>query len=215
MPKERSVLTLVVAMMVCLGVFWGCQKQEDAGKDQTGSSRPVDTSLGEKPVMPNGNIMPMNAQGKFPEEMMQALQRPQMENAGAVDKRSPLAGPMGEKNQVPLVVPPEVRDTWKAVVLEVVNKETGDQKDHVVEIDKDFVIPDTQMKVHVLTFLPDFAMSRERITSRSNEPKNPAAKIAIHDGKSKVFESWLFQNMPTLHPFKHNVYAIRLKGAKP
>ena len=161
-------------------------------------------------------MTPMAPQGKFPAEMMQALRGSQGKHpeAGAVDKESPVPGPIA-KVQVPVVVPPEVRNGWKAVVLELVNKETGKQTDHVLEMDKDFLIPETQLTVRVLTFLPDFAMSREMITSRSNALENPAAKVSIHEAESKLFESWLFQNMPTLHPFKHKVYAIRLKDAKP
>ncbi|MBW1677943.1 MAG: DUF2155 domain-containing protein, partial [Deltaproteobacteria bacterium] len=206
MATLRKALIVFVPVIVWVVLFGlGCQKKEDKEKAQKGPAAPIGPHVEESASL-DKKQMPPDMGGEYPKEMMEALQKMQPEKA---------ALPRVKKDHVPVSVSPDVRSKWKAVVIEVANKQTNEQKDYVVDINKSFVIPNTKIKIDVLAFLPDFSMSPKGITSLSNEPKNPAVKVVIHEDDKKIFESWLFQKLPTIHPFEHKVYGIKLKGQKP
>ncbi len=201
MATVKKVLILVVPVIVW-GVLYGlgCQKKEDTEKVQKEQLTPIRPSMDEPASLGNKQI-PSNMEGKFPKEMLRALQKSGHEGVDS---------PQEKKGRVPVTVPPDVQGKWKAVVIEIANKQTNEKKDYVIHIDKDFMIPDTRIRIKVLAFLPDFSMSSNGITSLSNEPKNPAAKVVIYEEGKKIFEGWLFKKLPMIHPFEHKVYAIRL-----
>lgn len=203
MATVKKVLILVVPVIVW-GVLYGlgCQKKEDTEKAQKEQITPIRPSMEESGSL-GKNQMPSDMAGKFPKEMLKALQKSGHERADS---------PRVKNGHVPVSVPPDVQTKWKSVVIEVANKQTNEKKDYVVHIKQSFIIPDTKIRMDVLTFLPDFSMSHKGITSLSNEPRNPAAKVVIYEDGNKIFESWLFQKLPTVHPFEHKVYAIKLKG---
>ena len=199
----KKVLILVVPV-IAWGILFGlgCQGKEEKEKAKKepvaaiGPSPEVCPSSGKKQMLPD--------MGKrFPKEMLEALQ-----------KKGPERGvsPPAKKDPVPVSMPPDVQSRWKAVVIAVTNKQTKEQKDYVVNINESFTIPETRMRVDVLSFLPDFSMSPEGITSLSSEPGNPAARVAIHEDGKRIFEGWLFQKLPMVHPFEHKTYAIKLDG---
>ncbi len=197
MTMLRKALILIVLVMVWVFLFVsGCQEKEEVETAQNVPATPIE--IGE-------NQVPSNIGMEYPKEMLEAIQK----SKGKTPESAP-----AKKGHAPLVVPADVQKKWKVVVIEVANKETNDQKDYMVDINKDFVIPDTNLKLNVLAFLPDFFMSAKVITSRSNELKNPAAKVVIYEDNTKIFEGWLFQKLPTIHPFEHKVFAIKLKDQK-
>ena len=199
----KKVLILVVPVIVW-GILFGlgCQGKEEKKKAKKepaaaiGPSTEARASLGKKQ-------MPPDMGKRFPKEMLEALQKKRPERA---------VSQPAKKDHVSVSVPPDVQSKWKAVVIAVANKQTKEWKDYVVNINESFTIPDTKMKVDVLAFLPDFSMSPKGITSLSNEPGNPAARVAIHEDGKRIFEGWLFQKLPMVHPFEHKTYAIKLKG---
>ncbi|MBW1741596.1 MAG: DUF2155 domain-containing protein [Deltaproteobacteria bacterium] len=202
----RKIPNFIVAVIV-LGVLFGlgCQKKEDIEKAQKEPVTPIEPSM-EKPIFSDKKQVPPADMGRqFPKEMLEALGKMHPERSDS---------PPIKKGHTPVVVPQDVQSKWKAVVLEVANKETGEQKDYVVDINQALIIPNTKIKIDVLTFLPDFSMSPEKITSVSNKPRNPAAKVVIYEDSHKIFEGWLFQKLPSVHSFQHKVYAVKLKGQK-
>ena len=201
MATVKKVLILVVLVIVW-GVLYnlGCQKKDDTEKANKEPVTSIGSSMGETASLEKKQIFP-HKEKQFPKEMLEALQK----SGHEAEDSSRL-----KKSDVPVTVPPDVQDKWKAVVIEVANKQTNEKKDYVIHIDKDFIIPDTSIRVKVLAFLPDFSMSSNGITSLSNEPRNPAAKVVIYEEGKKIFEGWLFKKLPTVHPFEHKVYAIRL-----
>ncbi len=120
------------------------------------------------------------------------------------------APPNAASPQRRVVVPPIVAASWKAVVLEVEDKHDGNRSDFSVEIGSSLMIG--QLDVKVVYFLPDFAMDLGYITSKSNEPVNPAAGIEIRENRQTIFSNAIFSRFPEMHPFQHNRWAIRLKG---
>jgi len=195
MLKKAPILIVLVMVWVFLFVS-GCQKKEEVETAQNVPATPIE--IGE-------NQVPSNTGMEYPKEMLEAIQG----SKGKMPESDRV-----KKGQMPLVVSADVQKKWKAVVIEVANKETNDQKDYVVGINQDLTIPNTKIKLNVVAFLPDFSMSAKGITSRSNELRNPAAKVVIYEDGTKIFEGWLFQKLPTIHPFEHKVFAIKLKGQK-
>ncbi|MDD5450561.1 MAG: DUF2155 domain-containing protein [Desulfovibrionales bacterium] len=182
----------------------GCQKKEDIKTAQEKPAMPSEPSMHEP--APDGQEQMPPAMGKqFPKEMLEAIQR---------GEQKPESRPV-TKGHAPVVVPREVQGKWKAVVIAVVNKQTNEKKDYVVGINKDFALPNSKIKIKVLNFLPNFSMSPQGITSLSNESKNPAAQIIVYEDNKNVFEGWLFEKFPQVHPFQHKVYAIMLKNQMP
>jgi len=55
-------------------------------------------------------------------------------------------------------------------------------------------------------------MSSQGIITLSDEPKNPAAQVAISEDGEVIFEGWLFKLYPEVHAFQHPRYTIILKN---
>lgn len=182
----------------------GCQKKEDIKTEQKEAAMPSEPSM-HGPAPAGQEQMPPAMGKQFPKEMLEAIQK---------KEQKPESRPV-TKGHASVVVPREVQGKWKAVVIVVVNKQTNEKKDYVVGINKEFTLPNSKIKIKVLNFLPNFSMSPQGITSLSNESKNPAAQIIIYEDNKNVFEGWLFEKFPQVHPFQHKVYAIMLKNQMP
>lgn len=121
-------------------------------------------------------------------------------------------GTMGESAPAAprqVVVPDEVTNTWKAVVLEVTDKESGKSQDVTVDIGQSATVDG--LEVTVENFLPSFSMGGGQITSKSAATDNPAVQLEVKEGGTEVFSGWLFSLYPDAHPFQHDKYSILLK----
>jgi len=67
-----------------------------------------------------------------------------------------------------------------------------------VQMKERFAIGDTPYSATVTDFLPDFVIdvAARRITSRSNEPKNPAFRIVVRENGVVSDTTWAFLNLP-------------------
>ena len=113
-----------------------------------------------------------------------------------------------------LVVPDEVKAKWSSIVLNVQDKATGTTTEQTVALGAEVTITGTDIKVKAEAFLPDFIMQGGTITTRSQDANNPAAKIVVTEGGEELFNSWIYANHPSIHPFQHEKYGISLKEAK-
>jgi hypothetical protein len=111
-----------------------------------------------------------------------------------------------------VVVPKAVASKWSAVKLNVQDKSGKGAKQYVVPIGSDLAIPNTNMKVKVLAFLPDFRMGDKEITSASDKPNNPAAQIVVQEPGKEEWKGWVYSMHPEIHPFQHEKVAITLVG---
>jgi hypothetical protein len=123
---------------------------------------------------------------------------------------------IGKKTEFQVVVSPEVEEQWSAVKLIVEDKELNKTYEFIVNIGEEFKIPDSELTVKIIHFLPDFKMSGQIITSASNEPNNPSAGVVIYDDDKQIFPAsgkwgWLYANFPTIHPFQHERFGLILK----
>jgi|Deesub1362B_J571_1020462.scaffolds.fasta_scaffold00030_67 hypothetical protein len=110
-----------------------------------------------------------------------------------------------------IVVPDTVKGKWSAVKLRIQDKQTGKSEEVVVNLGGQYQIPNSELKVVVEEFLPDFKMEGTVITSSSNEPNNPAVRVMIYEGQKEIFRGWLYSKFPAIHPFQHERFAITLK----
>jgi len=131
----------------------------------------------------------------------------------------PLNMPEETSGEVPMpavpskiMVPEEIAAKWKAVVLEVIDKDTSERSDYTMNIGETAPLGSTGLKVFVEAFLPSFQMAGEVFTSSSPDLNNPAAKVKITDeAGAELFNRWLFSLYPATHPFDHPRFAITLK----
>jgi hypothetical protein len=131
----------------------------------------------------------------------------------------PLDTPQEMEESVPMppvpskiMVPEEIKAKWKAVVLEVVDKETNERTNYTMDIGETAPIGNTGLSIFVEAFLPSFQMAGDVFTSSSPDLNNPAARVRITDSTgAELFNRWLFSLYPATHPFEHPRYAITLK----
>ncbi|MHC1697136.1 MAG: DUF2155 domain-containing protein [Geobacteraceae bacterium] len=136
------------------------------------------------------------------------------EEKPAVEEMPP-HGMMEQKAKPVVVVPESEKGKWKAVKLAVADKKSGKSIEYEVEIGKTFPVPNSDLVIMVEHFLPDFTMDGNVRTSKSDEPKNPAAQVLITDKGKEVYKNWLFMVLKSPHAFQHEKYDITLVGFVP
>ena len=139
---------------------------------------------------------------------------PKVEASASHESAQPAStGSMGMGGQKPvqrqIVVPDDVKNTWKAVVLELTDRQENKSQEITVDIGETVTVGD--LEITVQSFLPAFTMGGGVITSKSNETENPAARLVVKDKGTEVFSGWLFSLYPEAHPFQHERYALLLK----
>ena len=191
---KRKVLVVIVSLVLAFTIG-ACKKKEP--------EKPV-------PQVPTQPVpqMPMQPAPQMPMQPMQPA------------PQSPMQRPM-TLGETKVVVPGSVKGKWTSVKLVVEDKVKKESKEYTVNLNSDFKIPDSNLKVHVGEFLPDFKMQGLTLTSASNEPKNPAVAIRVMEGNKQIVPAqgkkwgWLFSRMPSVHPINHPKYMIILKEGIP
>ena len=124
-----------------------------------------------------------------------------------------------QRGQTKVVIPETVKGKWSAAKIIFEDKGTKTKQEYTVKLNSDLKIPNSNLKIHVGDFLPDFKMDGLSLTSGSNEPKNPALGIKVFENDKQIFPApgtgkqwgWLFSKVPSIHPFEHPKYGIFLK----
>lgn len=190
---KKAFLLLLAAALVASGVACSDKKEEH--------------------IIPRTAAVPQQQ----PSQPAQPAQQPQMPASHPPVEKS--AGPMTgsphgaaiEKSEKRIVVPDAVRKSWSKVRLQLVEKATGAKKDIVASLGAETTLAGTPLTIKVGEFLPDFTMAGGEITSRSNEPKQPAVRLEIYEQGRLVHKGWIFAKMPDVHPFEHQKYGLLLK----
>jgi len=200
MSKKILLLALCFALVFSLGA---CKKKETPPVPQaTGTVAPG-------PMMPPGQVQP----GQMPPVQMPSgqVQPGQMPPPGMQQP-----GGMMPRGKAHVVVPNSVKGKWSGAKIIVEDKLSKIKHEYTVKLDSDFKIPNTDLRIHVGDFLPDFRMD-VNLTSASNEPINPALAIRVFEKDKQIFPApgkewgWLFAKVPSVHPFEHQKYSIILK----
>jgi hypothetical protein len=127
---------------------------------------------------------------------------------------------MMPKGEMRIVVPDSVKGKWKAVVLQVEDKAAKKVSEYTVNLHSDLMVPNSNLKITVGDFLPDFRMNGLDMTSTNNEPNNPAVAVKIFEGSKEVFPApgkqwgWLYgrPEFRSMHPFEHPQFHVTLKN---
>jgi hypothetical protein len=199
---KKKVLVIIVSLVFVFSIG-ACKKKESEKPVPQVPVQPVPQGTTQLPLQ-----MPMQPAPQMPQMPLQ--QAPQ----------SPMQRPitMGETK---VIVPDSVKGKWSAVKLIVEDKAKKESKEYTIKLNSDFKVPDSDLKIHVGDFLPDFKMSGLTLTSTSNEPNNPAVAVKVFEGNKQIFPAegrkwgWLFAKMPSVHPLSHPKYAIYLKEGIP
>lgn len=110
----------------------------------------------------------------------------------------------------PTVIPESIKGKWTAVRLLVEDKKANQSQEYVVKIGDELAIPSSSLVVQVSEFLPDLKIEETKFTTASSELKNPAVHVKILDNGKEIFNGWLFQLFPAVHPFQNERYNITL-----
>ncbi len=104
----------------------------------------------------------------------------------------------------------EVKAKWKEVEIEVTDSES-DAKDVIkVKVGVDSPIGDTGFSVKVSAFVPDYTMFEDYVSTRSDEPNNPAVFVELLKGDEVVASGWVFKKLPTFNSYKHDRFTVAL-----
>ena len=177
-----AIMTLILSVTACEQKKTTPSPQSHAG-EETASNAPFPDSTN-MPFLP-----PSEAPGALP--------------PGAHQKSS------GPKK---INVPDDVKVSWESVVIQIKDKTNDSSVDQTIPLHSDYQIPDSNLTIKVGDFLPQFTMGLESITSLSNEAKNPALKITVTNNGQEVFNGWLFERFPDMHPFEDDRFEIALVG---
>jgi hypothetical protein len=124
----------------------------------------------------------------------------------------PMGSPDMPKVDRKIVVPKEVAAKWKAVKISIEDKVAKTNKEYVIAVGAEQAVANTNLKVKVLTFLPDFRMGDQDITSATDKPNNPAAQVAVSEGGKEIWKGWLYSMHPGIHPFQNDKINLVLNG---
>lgn len=184
--KKMFVLSAVAVLCIAL---CGCSEKKDEQVIPRAGMTPQPSQTAQKPQMPEGH--------------------PALEK-GAPMGGSPHSGVM-QKSEKKIVVPDAVKKSWSKVRLQFIDKSTGAKKELVAALNSELTVDGTALKIKVGEFLPEFTMAAGEITSRSNEPKQPAVRIEIYEQGKLIHKGWLFAKMPDVHALEHPKYGLTLR----
>lgn len=116
------------------------------------------------------------------------------------------------KKERKVVIPKEVAEKYKSLILEVKNKPENSSVQTDVLIGQKSEVTGTPFEILVEYYLPDFVIEADgTITTRSAEEKNPVAKIKVFKFGELYFDGWLFKDHPNEHgSFQDKAYSISL-----
>lgn len=114
-----------------------------------------------------------------------------------------------------ITLDPGIADDWRAIRVRVVDLETGEGNEYDVSMGDTVELGDSGLTLQAETFIPDFVMGENGITSRSAEPQNPAARVVISEQGKPDHHGWLFAAMPAIHAFQHERYGVVLVEGLP
>lgn len=185
----RKVFVLTLTALLGLSLVACSEKKDEQVIPRTGMSAPQPVQPDQKPQMP--------------------ADHPPLDK-GAPMGGSPHGGAM-QKTEKKVVVSDAVKKSWSKVRFQFVDKSTGAKKELVGTVGGELAIDGTPLKVKIGEFLPEFSMAGGEITSRSNEPKQPAVRVEIYEKGALIHKGWLFAKMPEVHALEHPKYGLTLK----
>ena len=81
----------------------------------------------------------------------------------------------------------------------------------IIQADKPARLDDSGTMVELAEFVPDFVLDGNRISSRSDEPRNPAIQLAVTSSGGKQAEVWIFPKAPDMAPANQSGINFQLR----
>lgn len=128
----------------------------------------------------------------------------------ALAQNMPQDHPQVQTKERQIVVPDFVKDKWDGVIIRIEDRKGKETWEATIPTGKRIKLAGTPFEIEVQHFFPSFFMDDTKITSVSNEPRNPAAKIVVWEDNKKIHDGWIFAMMPEIHAFDHSRYGIFL-----
>lgn len=110
----------------------------------------------------------------------------------------------------PVVIPEALKGKYTGVELVVTEKGQAQGKTYTVGLHKSLAVPGSDLVIEVGDYLPSLSVGDNAVTSGLEET-NPAVKITVTEKGKEIYDGWLFQNFPNVHPFEHERFGISLK----
>ena len=192
----RFYLGLILGLSLALG--YGCGKKEE------GEQKPVVTQM--PPSVEERGMAPM-PESQAPGEVQQA--QPMIPPVKGAMPPHPV-GNQGKPKEI--VVIDEVKKKWSTVNLLFI--ENGKEIPLTVKVGGKAGVPNTNLTVSVESFMPDYTISENNITTRSNEPNNPAVLLELFEGNKSLAKGWVFERFPDFNSYRHERYQMVLLPVK-
>ena len=177
--KMKKVLLLTLSLLLVFS-FMACKKKEEQPplpQTQIPTMPPGQMPQGQMPPgqMPPGQM----PQGQMPPGQMPQTQIPMMPPGQMPQGQMPAKPgmmPMMPQGKTQIIVPASVKGNWTGAIIVVEDKITKAKQEYTVKLNSDFKIPNTNLKIHIGDFLPDFRMNGLSLTSASNQPDQSCIK---------------------------------------
>ena len=109
-----------------------------------------------------------------------------------------------------------LKDRWRGCKILIQNKKDEEKGGiQIVELGTSVIPEDSELKVTVGPFLPNFMMDKMTYTSMGNEELNPAVQLIVEENGKIIYKGWAFKNFPSMYAFEHQIFSIKLLGAIP
>ena len=93
----------------------------------------------------------------------------------------------------------ELTDSKAVGIFSIRPEDDGKIFEYIAKISETIRIPRSDYKLTALEYMPHYSVNTEtkKVVNQSQEPVNPAIKVAIDDGK-KTYEQWLWAKFPAI-----------------
>ncbi len=108
---------------------------------------------------------------------------------------------------------PEIVEKYSGIKILAINKNDGSKIEIVAPFGQKTAIDGTSLEIITASYFTNFTMVDGGVKNVSMEENNPSAKVIIIDNGRQVFDGWLFQEYPDMHPYENPVWRIVLAGA--
>ncbi|MEE8573886.1 MAG: hypothetical protein V3T30_00595 [Thermodesulfobacteriota bacterium] len=107
----------------------------------------------------------------------------------------------------------EVTSKWNTVKLLVTDNSATGTENVTVKVGEKKALKDG-FALTVKAYVPDYAISGDYISTRSNEPKNPAILVELHKAGEVVASGWVFELLADYNSYSHIRYSLALAPTK-
>lgn len=135
------------------------------------------------------------------------------ENSSSVAAITPKQSAAGMKLTKPTELLPEITEKYSGIKIMVSNKKDGSKMEVSIPFSRKTPIGNSGLEITASSYFTSFTMVDGGVRNMSMDENNPAAKVMVADNGSQIFDGWLFQEYPDMHPFEHPTWKIVLIGA--